>query len=90
MSIADRYPPMDPESCMSIGMNGGCGSDCPLFRSGQCEEPHQTLEGINKNPHEYDLTKADVDEFNDMYNYVWIKPKPKTHDAFDKTYKGLW
>jgi hypothetical protein len=26
-------------TCHSVGINGGCGYDCPVYQRGDCEEP---------------------------------------------------
>lgn len=38
--IADYYPDAMSE-CYQIGMAGRCGASCPVFTSGECEEPEE-------------------------------------------------
>jgi len=36
------------DDCMIVGISGNCGSDCPVFRRGECEEPEdiEDTEGL--------------------------------------------
>lgn len=94
MSISDNYPPMDPDSCTSIGMGGGCGSDCSVFLRGECDVGHEVLESINNDP--LNMTVEEIDELNDMYQYVHkprkvipIIPVRGKYDNYDRAMKGI-
>lgn len=36
-------------SCFDIGMSGSCGIECPLFLSGECDEPQEMIEDVIEN-----------------------------------------
>jgi len=44
-NINGNYP-LGMSSCMIVGINGGCGGDCPVYLDGECEVAHQMCEGL--------------------------------------------
>jgi len=63
----DNYP-AGLDGCFTVGISGGCGLDCFVYKNGKCKEPDELIDtSINK------MTKEDIDEFCDLYpnsNYV--------------------
>ena len=41
MSNIDGHYPVGMSGCFVVGINGGCGFSCPVFREGNCEEVGQ-------------------------------------------------
>lgn len=46
MSEIDGHYPRGMSNCFVVGINGGCGIDCPVFTDGDCEEPTELLEDL--------------------------------------------
>jgi hypothetical protein len=44
----EMNPSTESHSCDDIGMNGGCGYDCPLFRDGECCIQEEMIESLIK------------------------------------------
>jgi len=44
MANIDGHYPVGMTGCYVVGINGGCGMDCPVYLKGECEEP-QEFEG---------------------------------------------
>ena len=40
MAFIDGHYPVGMSSCFVVGINGGCGYECPVFLNGDCDE-HQ-------------------------------------------------
>lgn len=41
-----NYPVCTSE-CFNVGIAGGCGPDCFVYRKGECEEPQEMLPGLD-------------------------------------------
>jgi len=39
--------------CETIGINGGCGCDCPVYLEGDCTEPGEIGEGMTEEQKEF-------------------------------------
>lgn len=44
MAQIDGHYPLGMSGCYVVGLNGGCGLDCPVYLEGDCGEP-QEFEG---------------------------------------------
>ena len=67
--------------CDSIGMNGGCGCECEVFKDGNCMEPQETIfpEWLEGNLEVFDY----YTEFEEYYisKYSDFKKCEWTHDT---------
>ncbi|NOY72413.1 MAG: hypothetical protein GXP14_08550 [Gammaproteobacteria bacterium] len=41
MAQVDGHYPVGMSGCYVVGLNGGCGIDCPVFKEGECGEPQE-------------------------------------------------
>ena len=39
MANIDGHYPVGMSGCYVVGLNGGCGLECPVYLEGDCEEP---------------------------------------------------
>lgn len=39
--------PVGTSECFSVGISGGCGPDCFVYRKGECGEPQEMLPGLD-------------------------------------------
>jgi hypothetical protein len=37
MALIDGHYPASMSDCETVGLSGGCGTDCPVFVRGECE-----------------------------------------------------
>jgi hypothetical protein len=44
MAQIDGGYPVGMSTCMIVGINGGCGLDCPAYLDGECGEPQEFKE----------------------------------------------
>jgi len=57
MAQIDGHYPVGMSGCYVVGINGGCGLDCPIYLEGDCGEPQEFLP----------LEGADLEFYNDHY-----------------------
>lgn len=57
MALIDGGYPVGMSGCYVVGMNGGCGLDCPVYLEGDCGEPQEFLP----------LEGAELEFYNDHY-----------------------
>jgi len=57
MAYIDGGYPVGMSGCYVVGINGGCGLDCPIYLEGECGEPQEFLP----------LEGADLEFYNDHY-----------------------
>ncbi|MGI9541941.1 MAG: hypothetical protein ACR2MX_01705 [Cyclobacteriaceae bacterium] len=55
MSEIDGHYPRGMSGCYIVGINGGCGLDCPVYLNGDCEEPQEF--GLEPGDEGYELHK---------------------------------
>lgn len=48
----DGHYPAGMSDCFVVGLNGSCGLDCPVFRRGDCTEPHTDISSLCKEEQE--------------------------------------
>ena len=39
--------PVGTSECFNVGISGGCGPDCFVYKKGQCTEPQEMLPGMD-------------------------------------------
>ena len=47
--------PVGTSGCFNVGISGGCGLTCFVYKAGECEEPDEFLENKNMTEKEKDL-----------------------------------
>jgi hypothetical protein len=57
MANIDGGYPVGMSGCYVVGLNGGCGLDCPVYLEGDCGEPQEFLP----------LEGAELEFYNDHY-----------------------
>jgi len=57
MAFIDGHYPAGMSGCMVVGINGGCGLECPIYLEGDCGEPSPFLP----------LEGADLEFYNEHY-----------------------
>lgn len=57
MAFIDGGYPAGMSGCFVVGINGGCGLDCPVYLEGDCGEPQEFLP----------LEGPDLEFYNDHY-----------------------
>lgn len=68
-SEIDGHYPRGMSGCMTVGLSGGCGFECPVFRDGEC---HEHGKEMIENGHAYrDLEdffdNQEIQELKEMY-----------------------
>ena len=58
--------PLGMSGCEVVGINGGCGMDCPVFRDGDCKETGDLLEAVR------DSDDLDAEEKTDLLELYGI------------------
>jgi len=43
MAQIDGHYPVGMSGCYVVGLNGGCGLDCPVYLEGECDEPGEMV-----------------------------------------------
>jgi hypothetical protein len=54
--------PNGMSDCMNVGLMGGCGINCPVFLTGECEEPQEMKPELENMP------QSDIIELAKMYD----------------------
>jgi len=57
MANIDGHYPVGMSGCYVVGINGGCGLDCPVFLEGECGVPAEMLP----------LEGEDLELYNSLY-----------------------
>ena len=47
LAASDNYP-VGTSECFNVGIAGGCGPDCYIYREGRCDEPGEMLPRLDK------------------------------------------
>jgi hypothetical protein len=73
MVFIDGHYPASMSSCQTVGINGGCGYECPVFLDGSCHE-HQEgmlLDLLLEDPTNYGhIGPEDPDEVLEIFKQV--------------------
>ena len=51
--------PLGTSDCFNVGISGGCGTDCFVYREGLCDVPEEMVARLE--------TKEDTDTHNELY-----------------------
>lgn len=62
MANIDGNYPASISGCYVVGINGGCGLECPVFQAGDCEELGSLLEDLEEYEEFDDEEKASIRE----------------------------
>lgn len=49
LAATGNYP-IGTNGCFNVGISGGCGPDCYVYKEGNCENADEILESIKINP----------------------------------------
>jgi len=61
MANIDGHYPLSMSDCYVVGINGGCGWECPVFVEGTCDEPGECTKA------EYEAASDKEKEILDLY-----------------------
>jgi len=45
LAAAGNYP-VGTSECFNVGISGGCGPDCYIYREGRCDEPEEMVPSL--------------------------------------------
>ena len=73
LAASGNYP-VGTSACFNIGISGGCGIDCFVYRRGECTEPGEMLEQLQSGKRESE--DWSIQEHLDLY-----KAEGKNNDS---------
>ena len=67
MAQIDGHYPVGMSGCYVVGINGGCGYECPVFLNGDCDEHQQQMLTDLVNP---EISEHEPDEIAEIFAEV--------------------
>lgn len=60
--LAQGNYPAGLDGCFTVGISGGCGLSCFVYKNGECKEPDEMI-----NNRKNEMTDKDLEKFCDLY-----------------------
>lgn len=60
--LATGNYPNGLDGCFTVGISGGCGTNCFVYKDGECKEPEEFIESKYK-----EMSKEELREFKELY-----------------------
>lgn len=60
--LAQGNYPAGLDGCFTVGISGGCGLNCFVYKNGECKEPDEFIDTKIKK-----MTQEDIEEFCNLY-----------------------
>lgn len=54
--------PYGLDGCFTVGISGGCGTNCFVYKDGECKEPEEFIENKHK-----EMISEEIEEFKELY-----------------------